>query len=138
MANIAIYEKDSDEIRYFILDCVRRGRDFRGSNGSVTGVKANLFNEVWTEDIATYDPDTETWDKTISDLTPCTHSAVIKKTDKKEYQKAVLLRAKIGTMTYEEMDAYIDGLNGMSDIKQAIKLLYKAVLAVIKVQDREL
>lgn len=50
MAHCAIYVKGTDEIRYFIWDCVQDGRNFKGSNGSVTGVKEHLFGVKWTED----------------------------------------------------------------------------------------
>jgi len=53
MAHCAIYEKGSDKITYFIQDCVQSGRDYRGSNGSVTGVKEDVFDVLWTETIAT-------------------------------------------------------------------------------------
>lgn len=52
MANCAIYIKGSDEIRYFIKDCVQTGRNFKGSNSSVSGVKEYLFDVKWTEDLA--------------------------------------------------------------------------------------
>jgi len=50
MANCAIFEKGSDRITYFIRDCIQSGRDFRGSNMSVTGVKEHLFDTLWTDD----------------------------------------------------------------------------------------
>ncbi len=72
MAHCAIYEKGSDKITYFIRDCVQTGRDFRGSNGSVTGAKAHLFAEKWTEDVAepVLDKDGRQtgWDRKVSDL----------------------------------------------------------------------
>jgi len=52
MANCAIYVKDTDEITYFIRDCIQTGMDFRGSNGSATGVKEHLFDVMWTDDLA--------------------------------------------------------------------------------------
>jgi hypothetical protein len=50
MTHAAIYEKGIDRISHFIRDCVQTGRDFRGSNGSVTGVKERLFDILWTDD----------------------------------------------------------------------------------------
>ena len=50
MAHAAIFEKGTINIVYFIKDCIQTGRDFRGSNGSVTGVKEHLFDVIWTED----------------------------------------------------------------------------------------
>jgi len=74
MANCAIYEKATQKIIYFILDCTRDKRDFRGSSGSVFGVKEHLFGTFWTEDIIhpTYNEEgVQTgWDKAISDLSP--------------------------------------------------------------------
>jgi hypothetical protein len=52
MANAAIYIKGSDDITYFIKDCIQTGRNFKGSNGSAMGVKEHLFDVKWTEDIA--------------------------------------------------------------------------------------
>jgi len=72
MANCAIHEKGSDSITYFLRDCIQSGRDFRGSNGSVTGVKEHLFDTKWTDDIA--DPIIDKdgnqigWNKSIPDL----------------------------------------------------------------------
>jgi hypothetical protein len=72
MANCAIYIKGTDTIAYFIKDCIQSGRDFRGSNGSVTGVKEHLFDVKWTEDTAlpVYDEQGHLtgYDKTISSL----------------------------------------------------------------------
>jgi len=65
MANCAIYIKGSDEITYFIRDCIQDGRNFRGANGqSVTGVKEYLFDVKWTDDIA--DPN-----MILKEITPC-------------------------------------------------------------------
>ena len=69
MANCVIYIKGSDEIAYFIRDCIQAGRDFQGSNGSVMGVKERLFDTKWTEDIPVQD-EKGSWDKKISDLAP--------------------------------------------------------------------
>ena len=69
MANCVIYIKGSDEITYFIRNCIQEGRTFRGSNGTVTGVKANLFSEFWTEDIPIQDKEGN-WNKKVSDLIP--------------------------------------------------------------------
>ena len=69
MANCAIYIKGSDEIAYFIRDCIQKGRTFQGSNGSITGVKEYLFDTKWTEDVPIQD-EKGNWNKKISDLTP--------------------------------------------------------------------
>ena len=71
MANCAIYIKGSDSITYFLRDCIQSGRDFRGSNGSVTGIKEHLFSTKWTDDIAEpiiSDGRQIGWNKLISDL----------------------------------------------------------------------
>ena len=73
MANCAIYQKGSDQITYFIRDCIQAGRDFRGSNGSVTGVKEHLFDTKWTEDMAEHIPSPDSskvlFDRKVSELT---------------------------------------------------------------------
>jgi hypothetical protein len=72
MANCAIYIKGYDLITYFIRDCIQTGRDFHGSNGSVTGVKEHLFDTFWTDDIVSPICDKEErqtgYDKSIKDL----------------------------------------------------------------------
>ena len=50
MPNCAIYEKGTDTITYFIHNCIQSGQDFKGSNGSATGVKEALFDTKWTND----------------------------------------------------------------------------------------
>jgi hypothetical protein len=52
MAHCAIYEKGSDQITYFIRDCLQDGRNFKGSNGSCSGVKEHCFDVKWTDDDA--------------------------------------------------------------------------------------
>ena len=72
MANCAIYIKGSDAITYFLRDCIQSGRNFRGSNGSVTGVKEHLFDTKWTDDIVEpildKDGNQIGWNKAIPDL----------------------------------------------------------------------
>ena len=52
MANCAIFEKGKDKITHLIIDCVQLGRNFKGSNMKVSGVKEHIFDTKWTEDIA--------------------------------------------------------------------------------------
>ena len=135
MANVAIYEKGSDTIQYFIRDCVQHGRSFRGSNGSVTGIKEHIWDIIWTDDIATSTNDV--WDKKPSDLTPCDPGAVVVKTDKTEYENAVRRRAELASMSYDQVETYID--NNVADLASArayLKKLSKIVLAIIKMQER--
>ena len=72
MVNCAIYEKNADNISFFILDCVQYSRDFKGSNTTVTGVKESIFDTKWTIDIANpiYDEDKHLigYDKKVSEL----------------------------------------------------------------------
>ena len=51
MANCAIYKKGTDEIIYFVENCVQTGRNFKGSNLKLGGVKEELFDTKWSEDM---------------------------------------------------------------------------------------
>jgi hypothetical protein len=85
MAHCAIYVKGSDEIRYFIRDCVQIGRDFKGSNGSVTGVKERLFDVVWTDDDVS--------------VALAEEKAVEGNVDRKSHQKEILFTRKVSELT---------------------------------------
>lgn len=131
MANCAIHEKGSDRITYFIRDCVQTGRDFRGSNGSVTGVKEYLFDAFWTDGIAepVFNKDGRQigWNKSIPDLsvakfyqgrvvsTPDDVNAVTRELIASKYSlfdENKLMRLKLsGDDTgWQEYQSFVDGL----------------------------
>lgn len=131
MANCAIYIKGSDEIIYFLRDCTQDGRNFKGSSGSVTGVKEHLFDAKWTEDVANpiFDEDGKQtgYDKSISDIpeslryqgivvsTKADVDAVTRSLIAERYpasEEAKIIRMKLsGDETgWNEYRAYVDGL----------------------------
>ena len=105
MANCAIFGKGSDRITYFIKDCVQTGRDFRGSNMSVTGVKEAVFDVKWTPDIAeAVDKDGQvSYDKQVSDLSEALRFENVVVSSREDVNKVVqrLIREK-----YSESDEY--------------------------------
>ena len=138
MTNVAIYEKGSDTITMFVVGCVKTGRDFRGTSGSITGVKEAVFDHLWTQDVATYDPATESWDTLVSELTPCDPGAQVSRTSRADYEAAVVRRGELADMTYSQLDTYID--NNVTDLASArayLSHLSKVVLGMIKMMDME-
>ena len=81
MANVILYTKGSDEVRYFIKDCTQVGNSFIGSNKKIHSASPKIYTVMWTEEIIT--PVTATfikddvevckivgWNKKVSEITP--------------------------------------------------------------------
>ena len=137
MPNLAIHIKGSDDINQFVIECVKDGQNYSGDNISISGAKNYLFDALWTCDVATYDPETNTWDKKVSELTPCDPGAEINKTSKKDFEKAIIRRKELANMTYSQVESYINNnVIDLASAKQYLIKLSKIVLAGIKIQDR--
>jgi phenolic acid decarboxylase len=101
MAHCVIYIKSSDEIRYFIRDCIQTGRDFRGSNASVTGVKEHLFDVKWTDDdVEVVKVEEKAVEGNVDSRTPKFSKKVSELKDSLRYQnKVVSNNADVNTVT---------------------------------------
>jgi len=121
MTHAAIHEKGSDRITYFIRDCVQTGRDFRGSNGSVTGVKEHLFDTRWTDDQGEPGGSVKALKKarryqgrvvsTAEDVNRVTRDLIAAKYP--AHEEAKVLRLKLsggGEKEFREYQDYVDGL----------------------------
>ena len=69
MANCVLYKEGFNEIIYLILNCIKTGNTFIGSNCRMLGIKPKHFSELWTEDIPIQDEEGN-WGKKVSELTP--------------------------------------------------------------------
>lgn len=137
MANVVIYKNNSDNVLYFLLDCVVTGVDYVGTNGKVSGIKPRHYSFLWTNDIAIFDSDTGTWDKKVSDFILCDPGAVVTKTSPFDIEQAIKRRSELANMSYLQIEMYIN--NNVVDLdsaRQYLIKLSKTVLGIVKIQDR--
>jgi hypothetical protein len=137
--HVVIYEKGTNKIKYFIKDCIRRGKHFVGSNIKVN-INLNHFDVIWTDD--TVNPIVNNneivgWDKDVSDLTPSTDITEIKSLSRNEFKAAFKLRKLIDNMSYQELDDYIEtNVVDLASAKVFIKTLAKVTLALCKLTEK--
>ena len=123
MANCAIYEKGSDEITYFIRDCVQTGRNFKGAKGGAYGVKEHLFDTKWTDDTAKPGDSVAALTEALryngrvvsnrDDVNTVTQELIAMKysdSDEKKFLRMGLSGDPIGWKEYWAYQEYIDGL----------------------------
>lgn len=67
--NLAVFKKGSNEIKYFIMDCIQTGNDYTGANIKLAGLKSKHWDFMWTNDIAIRGKDKK-WSKSKLDLIP--------------------------------------------------------------------
>ena len=139
--NCVIYQHDSDEITYFVRDCIRKGNNFIGDNCRQMGVKPKHFSVKWTEDEvgAVFEDGLFTgWDKRVSDLTEAEQGEVINPVSRAEYRQAVKYRTAFAAMSHEQIAQFI--LKNMPG-SPALRLFWtdvcQALLSVIKMMDSE-
>lgn len=79
--NCIIYKKNSDEIHYFIRDCIKDGNNYIGTNRKVYGIKSQHFDIKWTDDeidpIIVFDEEEKKnkivgWKKNVSEVNEIT------------------------------------------------------------------
>jgi hypothetical protein len=144
--NAVIHKHGSDEIRFFVRDCVRqgkRGTDYWGTNAKVGGIKSHHWSIVWTEDDANEILDADGakigWDKVVSEITPSANPPVEKETiTPQEYSEAFKVRQLLDKMTYQDVEDHIE--NNITDLPSAkvfLKRLSKVTLALAKIIDKE-
>lgn len=102
-------------------------------------VKDTIFDFTWTLDdaqpVLDVDGKQTGWDKAVSDLTPATGIEIVKE-DRQGIARAVEIRNHVASMTYAEVETYIDtNVTDLASARNFLKLLAKAVLAMIKIQD---
>jgi len=138
--NCAIYQHDSDKIEHFVLNCVKQGNDFIGSNCKKYGIKPTHWSVKWTDDVANpiFDEENQIgWDKKVSELNGIDDSIDIIKTTIDDVQEAVMIRRQLSTTTYKEIDQYVESnIIDLPSAKMYIKKLSKVVLAIIKMMDK--
>lgn len=68
--NLAIIKKNSNEIGYFILDCIKvSDKEYIGSNVKL-GIKPTHWKFVWTNDMLAYDENKKEWSKKADEIIP--------------------------------------------------------------------
>ena len=141
--NVIICKKGSDEIVYFVEDCIQDGRNFIGANTKLYGVKEHLFDIKWTDDtvepILNKEEKQIGWAKTASQIIETeVPGTVILQTTEEEYRRAFEKLTLLSNMNYNQLDTYID--NHVTDLPEAkiyLKKLSKVVLALIKISMRK-
>lgn len=140
--NIAIHKHDSDEIRWFLKDCVKNGRLYVGSNAKVA-INPKHWTATWTDDdvnpVLDSDGEIVGWDKKVSDLTKSANHPVEKsRATHKEYQEAFRIRQLLDRMTYQGVEDHIESnITDLASAKVFLKRLSKVVLALAKIVDKE-
>jgi hypothetical protein len=134
-----IYKKNTDEIKYVVKNCVKRGGYFVG-DGRKLQVNLKFFDVMWTDDIINpilgENNEIKGWDKNVSDLNPSTDIINIVSPTRDEFKTAFKLRKLIDTMSYQELDDYIEtNVVDLASAKDFIKTLAKVTLALCKLID---
>lgn len=146
MSNLAVYKKGSNEIRYFLRDCVKDGNDLLGSNKKVFGIKSRHWDLLWTEDDVLEIRNDEgriiAYNKSVSELIPIVDASLcaeVQNTEHAEYAQALRIRKLIESLSYNELETYIqDNVTDLASAKQYLIKLSKVVLALGKVVNRRL
>jgi len=142
--NVILYLHDSNKIRHFIRDCVKRGNSYTGSNYRVFGCKPKFYSIIWTEDEVNPILDAESqiigWDKKVSEIIPSSNSPVEKgNTTPKEYSEAFKIRQLLDKMSYQDVEDYVNlNITDLNSAKSYIIKLSKVVLALARIMDKEL
>lgn len=136
MANLVLYRKGSSNISFFIQDCIKDGNNFEGSNISLSGVKLNLFDYIWTNDIV--NSSSSGFDKNVSELVvaPSTDNTHRNKPTRNEFKDSLKMRENISSFDFYEIDTYVD--NNVIDLdsaKNVLKHFGKIILALCKEMD---
>jgi hypothetical protein len=141
MMNAVVYEKGTNNIKHFIHNCVKKGNKLVGDNQSVH-INLDLFDVVWTDEIVTpimHPVDTKEivgWDTALSSISPNIETAEIIPPNRNEFKEAIKIRKVIDTMSYQELDNYIENnITDLASAKTFIKTLAKVVLALAKMVD---
>jgi hypothetical protein len=141
--NVVIHKHGSDKIKHFVKDCVRKGNNFYGSNMKMFGCKPRHYDYIWTEDDANPIFDAEghiiDWDKLVSEMTPSPDPPVEATTiTPQEYSQAFKIRQLIDTMSYQDVEDYINAnVTDLASARTYIIRLSKVVLALAKIADKE-
>lgn len=140
--NLAIYKKGTDIIKYFILDCIKTGDIYTGSNMKISSLPSKI-GIMWTNDIVNivYDENGNKigFDKSVSELTEANSNSDITKPSHNEYVNAINIRKLLNSLTYEEVEEYIDNnVVDLSSAKEYLKKLSKVVLAISRIVDKEM
>ena len=145
MANIVIYQKGSNQIQFFVKECIKEDNCFKGSNIELSGVNLSLFDFNWTYDVVNPIFDSEDnligYDKTLDQLTLFLESSdnlIIQKPDELEYKDAIKRRKDVSDFTYSQIDQYIDdNIIDLASAKTYLKKLSGVVLSICKQIDYE-
>jgi hypothetical protein len=144
--NAVIHKHGSDEIKFFVQDCVRqgvKGTNYWGTNAKVGAIKPHHWNVVWTEDNVNPVLDTDGnkigWDKAVSEITPSTNPPVERtEVTPQGYSEAFKIRQLIDRWSYQDVEDYINtNVTDLPSARTYIIRLSKVVLALAKIIDKE-
>jgi len=139
--NCIIYENNSNIVKHFIVDCIRKEDDYIGLNCKIYGLKKDLWSIKWTEDILNPIHDSNGkqigWDKTVDQVSESQEKTEIRKTSNLEYRTALRFRDELAQLDYDQIDNYINNnVVSFEEAKDYLKKLSKVVLGIIKIMDR--
>jgi hypothetical protein len=140
--NCAIHRIGSDQISFFVLNCVRRGNDFSGENIKLQGIKPVHWAVKWTEDAArpVLDSDGQTvgWDRKVSELAEAAGAVEIEPTSDADYRAALKIRSELAALTYSQVENYVAAnVTDLASAKAYLVKLSKVVLGIIRMMDAE-
>ncbi|MFB5622873.1 MAG: hypothetical protein ACE5RH_02665 [Nitrosarchaeum sp.] len=133
MANLVLYSKGSNDISYFIQDCIKDGNNFEGSNISLKGVKLHLFDYTWTNDDVKFNKNK--FDKRVSELVVAssTENTHRNRPNRSEYKDALKMRESISNFDFKQIDNYVDkNVVDLDSAKDVLKNFGRIILSLCK------
>ena len=142
--NLITYNPLTLRIAHYVENCVRKGNEFRGTDGKYFTSKLAGLEVKWTLDttLPVIDPVTGEqtgWDKTADQMEEsATAGATVTTPDHASWAEAVEKRADMADLTFDQLDTYVN--NNVTDLASAkayLKKLSKVVLGMIKMMDHK-
>jgi len=125
--NAILYQKGSNEIVYFVKDCVKHGNDFIGSNMKLYGCKS--FEVLWTED-------EEVKGQKLNKIKSSVSKTERRSINVQEYQASVKIIQLLDDITFTNLEKHIDtSITDLETAKSFIKLMAATLKAVIEIQN---
>lgn len=138
MANVIIYSIGSNNIQFYIKDCIlEKNNIFHGSNCKISGIKLDKFNYIWTNDEVNpiYD-DNESiigYDKNVDEITILNDNTRRIIPTREDYRQAIKTKENIAQFDFDQIDTFIDlNITDLESAKDVLKFFGKAILALCK------
>jgi hypothetical protein len=127
--NVVICKKGDTKIKYILLDCIKKGNNFIGSNKKISGIKLQHWDVYWTQDVPKSGAD-------VSSINISNNTLEINRPTYSDVSNAIEYRKLIDNLSYNELDNYIEtNVLDLASAKVFIKILAKVTLALCKLID---